>query len=170
MNNGTVHLSYNSRNFVTKRTDGEGYTNRWFYDRMGNLTSYYPAGNWEAHTAGYEYLYNLQERRVDTISPLGSHHRLFRNFDGNITRESHLVSYKEKGEDGEGTRYEYDWYGNPVKQVMPEAYDREKDDGSGYSYSYDPMGRMTRVEDPEGNGNSVYYQYNSLGRMRSRTD
>jgi RHS repeat-associated protein len=135
--------------------------------------------------AGYEYLYNLQERQVDTISPLGSHHRLFRKFDGNITREIHPVSYKEKGEDGEGTRYEYDWYGNPirityadggierrfydpdgnlVKQVMPKAYDREEDDGIGYGYSYDSMGRMTRVEDPEGNLIRSY-GYNGHGQL-----
>ena len=39
---GTVEMAYNSRNFVTSRTDGEGYTSHKFYDRMGNLTAYYP--------------------------------------------------------------------------------------------------------------------------------
>ena len=51
-----------------------------------------------------------------------------------------------------------------MKQVMPEAYDREKDDGSGYGYSYDSMGRMTRVEDPEGNLIRSY-GYNGHGQL-----
>ena len=38
---------------LTKRVDGEGYTSRWFYDRMGNLTSYYPAENWKKQEGGY---------------------------------------------------------------------------------------------------------------------
>ena len=147
-----VHPSYNSRNFVTKRTDGEGYT----------------------------FLYNLQERRVDTISPMKNHNRQFRDLDGNITCEIHPVSYQEREEDGEGTRYKYDWYGNQIrifyadggcerrfydsdgnliKQVMPEAYDPETDDGAGYTYSYDPMGRLSRVEYPDGNMTHSY-RYN----------
>jgi len=44
---GTVQLGYNSRNFVTGRTDAEGYTSQWVYDRMGNLKSYYPAKRWK---------------------------------------------------------------------------------------------------------------------------
>ncbi len=44
---GTVEMAYNSRIFVTSRTDGEGYTTRKFYDRMGNLTAYYPPVQWE---------------------------------------------------------------------------------------------------------------------------
>ncbi len=181
---GNVHLSYNSRNFVTKRTDGEGNVSRWFYSRMGNLVSYYPPGSWEEKKEGYGFLYNLQERRVDTVSPMKNHHRLFRDFDGNITREIHPVSYQERGEDGEGTRYEYDWYGNQIrifyadggcerrfydpdgnliKQVMPEAYDPETDDGAGYTYTYDPMGRLSRIEDPDGNL-AHSYRYNGHGQ------
>ena len=56
---GTVMLSYNSRNFVAKRVDGEGYTSRWFYDRMGNLTSYHPAKNWKNQAGAYEYYYDF---------------------------------------------------------------------------------------------------------------
>jgi len=54
---GTVQLGYNSRNFVTGRTDAEGYTSQWVYDRMGNLKSYYPAKRWKDRESGYEYQY-----------------------------------------------------------------------------------------------------------------
>lgn len=46
-----MELAYNSRNFVTSRIDGEGYTTRRFYDRMGNLTTYYPPVQWERKRA-----------------------------------------------------------------------------------------------------------------------
>ena len=187
---GTVMLSYNSRNFVTKRVDGEGYTSRWFYDRMGNLTSYHPAKNWKNQAGSYEYYYDFLGRVVDTVSPEKEHKRLFRNFDGDITGEVHPVSYQVNGEDGDGTRYEYDWdrncihihYAdggierrfydaerNLVKQVMPESYDRALDDGPGYVYAYDKMGRLVSVTDPEGN-EIRRYEYDKHGQVLQETD
>lgn len=187
---GTVMLSYNSRNFVAKRVDGEGYTSRWFYDRMGNLTSYHPAKNWKNQAGAYEYYYDFLGRVVDTVSPEKEHKRLFRNFDGDITGEVHPVSYQVNGEDGDGTRYEYDWdrncirihYAdggierrfydaerNLVKQVMPESYDRALDDGPGYVYAYDKMGRLVSVTDPEGN-EIRRYEYDKHGQVLQETD
>ena len=187
---GMVLLSYNSRNFVTKRTDGEGYTSRWFYDRMGNLTTYYPARNWQNQEGGYEYHYDFLGRLVDTISPQNEHKRLFRNFDGDITKEIHPVSYQLKKEEGVGTTYEYDWdrncirihyadggterrfydaEGNLRKQVMPESYEAASDDGPGYLYGYDSMGRLTSVKDPEEN-EIRRYEYNGHGQVTRETD
>ena len=187
---GTVMLSYNSRNFVAKRVDGEGYISRWFYDRMGNLTSYHPAKNWKNQAGAYEYYYDFLGRVVDTVSPEKEHKRLFRNFDGDITGEVHPVSYQVNGEDGDGTRYEYDWdrncirihYAdggierrfydaerNLVKQVMPESYDRALDDGPGYVYAYDKMGRLVSVTDPEGN-EIRRYEYDRHGQVLRETD
>ncbi len=152
---GTVEMAYNSRNFVTSRTDGEGYITRKFYDRMGNLTAYYPPVQWEKKEGGYEYRRDFLERVVDIISPLQEHQRVFRNFDGDITNRIHPVSYALQGDEGEGTRYEYspdgkcirirypdggverrfyDADGNMVKQVQPESYDAATDDGAGYCY------------------------------------
>ena len=187
---GTVELAYNSRNFVTKRTDGEGYTEHKFYDRMGNLTAYYPPVQWENKEGGYEYRYDFLERIVDTISPLQEHERVFRNFDGDIINRIHPVSYALKGETGEGTRYEYDpdgncirvrypdggverrFYdvdGNLIKQVQPESYDAALDDGEGYRYAYDAMGRLTVVQDPEGNILHTY-EYNGHGQVLREVD
>ena len=187
---GTVELAYNSRNFVTKRTDGEGYTEHKFYDRMGNLTAYYPPVQWENKEGGYEYRYDFLERIVDTISPLQEHERVFRNFDGDIINRIHPVSYALKGEMGEGTRYEYDpdgncirvrypdggverrfcdVDGNLIKQVQPESYDAALDDGEGYHYAYDAMGRLTMVQDPEGNILHTY-EYNGHGQVLREVD
>ena len=187
---GTVEMAYNSRNFVTSRTDGEGYTSRKFYDRMGNLTAYYPPVQWENREGGYEYRHDFLERVVDTVSPLGEHRRVFRNFDGDITDKIHPVSYAEKGEDGEGTRYEYDangncirirypdggierrFYdadGNMIKQVQPESYDADADDGDGYRYAYDVCGRLTLVQDPDGNTLHTY-GYNGHGQVIREAD
>ena len=117
-----LHLSliHISRNFVTSRIDGEGYTTRRFYDRMGNLTTYYPPVQWEKKESGYEYRHDFLERVVDTISPLQEHHRVFRNFDGDITSRIHPVSYALKGEEGEGTRYEYNSDGNCIRILYPD--------------------------------------------------
>ena len=185
-----MELAYNSRNFVTSRIDGEGYTTRRFYDRMGNLTTYYPPVQWEKKESGYEYRHDFLERVVDTISPLQEHHRVFRNFDGDITSRIHPVSYALKGEEGEGTRYEYDsdgncirilypdggverrFYdadGNMIKQVQPESYDADSDDGNGYRYAYDACGRMTEVQDPEGNILHTY-EYNGHGQILREVD
>ena len=187
---GTVELAYNSRNFVTSRIDGEGYTTRRFYDRMGNLTTYYPPVQWEKKESGYEYRHDFLERVVDTISPLQEHHRVFRNFDGDITSRIHPVSYALKGDEGEGTRYEYDadgncirifypdggverrFYdadGNMIKRVQPESYDAVSDDGNGYRYAYDACGRMTEVQDPEGNILHTY-EYNGHGQILREVD
>lgn len=187
---GTVEMAYNSRNFVTSRTDGEGYTSHKFYDRMGNLTAYYPPVQWEKKEGGYEYRYDFLERVVDIISPMQEHQRVFRNFDGDITNKIHPVSYTLKGEEGEGTRYEYDsdgncirirypdggverrFYdagGNLVKQVQPESYDAVTDDGAGYRYAYDAMGRLTTVKDPEGNLLHTY-EYNGHGQVTREVD
>ena len=185
-----MELAYNSRNFVTSRIDGEGYTTRRFYDRMGNLTTYYPPVQWEKKESGYEYRHDFLERVVDTISPLQEHHRVFRNFDGDITSRIHPVSYALKGEEGEGTRYEYDSDGNcirilypdggvdrrfhdadgnMIKQVQPESYDADSDDGNGYRYAYDACGRMTEVQDPEGNILHTY-EYNGHGQILREVD
>ena len=187
---GTVEMAYNSRNFVTSRTDGEGYTSHKFYDRMGNLTAYYPPVQWEKKEGGYEYRRDFLERVVDTISPMREHQRVFRNFDGEITNKIHPVSYAEKGEDGEGTRYEYDADGNciriyypdggierrfydadgsMIKQVQPESYDAAAEDGAGYCYAYDSCGRLTEVYDPEGNTLHTY-EYNGHGQVTREVD
>ncbi len=186
---GTVELAYNSRNFVTKRTDGEGNTWRRFYDRMGKLTASYTPKQWEDRN-GWEYRYDFLSRVEDTVSPLKEHKRVFRNFDGDIINEIHPVSYAKKGEDGEGIRFEYDIYGNciriryadggterrfydadgnMVKQVQPESYDAETDDGAGYRYAYDACGRMTQVQDPDGNLLHAY-EYNGHGQVTRETD
>ena len=187
---GTVEMAYNSRNFVTSRTDGEGYTSHTFYDRIGNLTAYYPPVLWKKKESGYEYSRDFLERMVDAISPLKEHRRVFRNFDGEITSEIHPVSYAQKGEDGEGIRYEYDIYGNCIrirysdggverrfydadgnmtKQVQLESYDAAADDGAGYRYAYDACGRMTHVWDPEGNVLHAY-EYNGYGQIIREAD
>ena len=187
---GMVELSYNSRNFVTSRTDGEGYTSHTIYDRMGNMQAYYSPIQWETQGKGYEYKYDYLERVIDTITPLRSHERVFRSFDGDITREIHPVSYAEKGENGDGTQYEYDkdgncirihyadggterrFYdadGNMTKQVLPEAYDAGNDDGAGYSYTYDCAGRLTQIQDPDGNVLHTY-AYNGAGQTIRETD
>ena len=157
---------------------------------MGNLTSYHPAKNWKNQAGAYEYYYDFLGRVVDTVSPEKEHKRLFRNFDGDITGEAHPVSYQVNGEDGDGTRYEYDWdrncirihYAdggierrfydaerNLVKQVMPESYDRALDDGPGYVYAYDKMGRLVSVTDPEGN-EIRRYEYDKHGQVLQETD
>ena len=185
-----MEFSYNSRNFVTSRTDGEGYTSHTVYDRMGNMEAYYSPIQWETQGKGYEYKYDYLERVIDTITPLRSHERVFRSFDGDITREIHPVSYAEKGENGDGIRYEYnkdgnciriryadggterrfyDADGNMTKQVLPESYDAGIDDGTGYSYAYDRAGRLTQIQDPDGNVLHTY-TYNGAGQIIQETD
>ena len=88
---------------------------------MGNLTSYCPPVQWEKKEGGYEYRRDFLERVVDTISPLQEHQRVFRNFDGDITNRIHPVSYAEKGDKGEGTRYEYDSDGNCIRIRYPDG-------------------------------------------------
>ncbi len=187
---GTVELGYNSRNFVTKRTDGEGNVTRWTYDRMGHLSAYYPAERLKRGEPGYTYRYDYLERLTDTISPLGIHHRELRNFDGDVVKSIHPVSYREKKEEGAGTVYDYDKDGNCIRiryadggverrfydadghmlrRVMPQAYDRESDNGAGYTYGYDAAGRVTSVRDPEGNVLHTY-EYNGHGQVLRETD
>ena len=47
--------------------------------------------------------------------------RVFRNFDGDITSRIHPVSYALKGEEGEGTRYEYNADGNCIRILYPDG-------------------------------------------------
>ena len=100
------------------------------------------------------------------------------------------VSYAEKGEDGEGTCYEYDCDGNCIRihyadggtecrfydadgnmtrQVLPESYDAGTDDGEGYGYAYDRAGRLVEIRDPDGNVLHTYV-YNGAGQTIKETD
>ena len=187
---GTVAFSYNSRNFATSRTDGEGYTSHTIYDRMGNIEAYYSPIQWEEQGHGVKYRYDYLTHVRDIISPLNEHHRVYRNFDGDITREIHPVSYAEKGENGEGTRYEYDtdgncirlhyadggierrFYdaaGNMIKQVLPESYNVAMDNGEGYQYVYDKSSRLIQIQNPDGNLLHTY-AYNGKGQIIRETD
>ena len=103
---------------------------------MGNLTTYYPPVQWEKKESGYEYRHDFLERVVDTISPLQEHHRVFRNFDGDITSRIHPVSYALKGEEGEGTRYEYNGHGQILREVDGE--------GKEVLYTYNDLGWKIR--------------------------
>lgn len=182
---GTIQLGYNSRNFITGRTDAEGHTSQWVYDRMGNLKAYYSSSQWEKRGSGHEFQYDFLGRQIDSVTPLKEHRRVFRNFDGKVTKEIHPVSYQMDQENGEGTRYEYDFNsycirirypdggterrfydadGNLVKQVLPESYNSDSDDGIGYTYWYDGSGRLILVSDPEGN-ELHRYEYNGRGQM-----
>ncbi|MCX4274123.1 MAG: hypothetical protein OSJ71_18025, partial [Acetatifactor sp.] len=187
---GTVAFSYNSRNFATSRTDGEGYTSHTIYDRMGNIEAYYSPIQWEEQGNGVKYRYDYLTHVIDIISPLKEHHRVDRNFDGDITREIYPVSYAEKGENGEGTLYEYDtddncirihyadggierkFYdaaGNMIKQVLPESYNAAMDDGEGYQYVYDKASRLIQIQNPAGNLLHTY-AYNGKGQIIRETD
>ena len=65
--------------------------------------------------------------------------------------------YAVKGENGEGTLYEYDtdggierrFYdaaGNMIKQVLPESYNADMDDGEGHQYVYDKASRLIQIQ------------------------
>lgn len=110
----------------------------------------------------YEYRYDFQECLVETISPLKEHQRVFRNFDGGIVRSVHSVSYETAGEDGAGTRYDYDKDGNCIRIHYP-------DGGKGFDYGYDSAGRLTSVQDPEGSL-LKQYEYNGHGQVIRETD
>lgn len=81
----------NPETLLPRDRTGKAITSRWFYERMGNLTSYHPAKNWKNQAGAYEYYYDFLGRVVDTVSPEKEHKRLFRNFDGDITGEVHPV-------------------------------------------------------------------------------
>ena len=63
----------------------------------------------------------------------------------------------------------YDADGNMIKQVQQESYDADSDDGNGYRYAYDACGRMTEVQDPEGNILHTY-EYNGHGQILREVD
>ena len=56
-----------------------------------------------------------------------------------------------------------------TKQVLPEAYDAGIDDGAGYCYAYDSVGRLTQIQDPDGNILHTY-TYNGDGQTIRETD
>ncbi len=175
---------------MVRRTDGEGHTAAWNYDRMGKVAAYYPPKQWESQRPGYEYRYDFLERLVDVVTPLEEHSRRLLNLDGKVVKQIHPVSYEEKGEDGDGTGYEYDHYGNCIRihyadggterrfydpdgnlirQVLPEAYDPGRDDGDGFTYTYDAAGRLIHIQDPEGN-QLQEYEYNGHGQVIREVD
>ena len=127
---------------------------------------------------------------MDVVTPLEEHSRRLLNLDGKVVKQIHPVSYEEKGEDGEGTGYEYDHYGNCIRihyadggterrfydpdgnlirQVLPEAYDPGRDDGDGFTYTYDAAGRLIHIQDPEGN-QLQEYEYNGHGQVIREVD
>ena len=135
------------------------------------------------------YGYDTVGRRLSISNTYGTVELAYnsRNF---VTSRIHPVSYALKGEEGEGTRYEYnsdgncirilypdggverrfyDADGNMIKQVQPESYDADSDDGNGYRYAYDACGRMTEVQDPGGNILHTY-EYNGHGQILREVD
>lgn len=75
---------------------------------MGNLTTYYPLVQWKKEEGGYKYRHDFPEAGGGHHSPQQEHHRVYRNFDGDVINKVHPISHALKGDEGEGTRYEYD--------------------------------------------------------------
>lgn len=197
---GTVEMSYNSRNFITMRIDGEGNESRWFYDRMGNLTDYYPAKQWKEQGGG-----NILSVSVYGAGP-----------EEETQKENLKITYQYDLKDrimhrtnpgGAVTRYLYDQNDRLLKEISPYGYNRESDSGAGTSCRYDSRGNLIRVtkgldqvveershnlqdmpflrRDGLGNEtayqytldgqisrtvNAIRYPYNSFGEVRERID
>ena len=101
---------------------------------------------------------------------------------GNVIREVQPDGYERHYEydhygncirihyaDGGTERRFYDSDGNLVRQVLLEAYDPGKDDGPEFVYTYDRSGRLTCIQDPEGN-QLEKYEYNGHGQVIREED
>ena len=164
---GTVEMAYNSRNFVTSRTDGEGYTTRKFYDRMGNLTSYCPPVQWEKKEGGYEYRRDFLERVV----VIGFGLYLFYQVPARVIKTPFHAAVRVTDADAVPVRYRvityaYDSQGNKTE----EAYGQQEVEKGGepeswhrIHFSYDPNNHLTLVRDDF--GAQMRYDYDCLGNV-----
>lgn len=165
-----VRYEYNSRGFVTKRTNEDGTSVSYEYDQSGNVTKY-------TDEKGYSYTYtydknNLPLTETDpmdgtttyTYTPAGEVSSVTDAMGGQIQ-----YTYDENGNltgiqnpDGGVTKYEYDANGNKTFKEYPNyetAY-----------YFYDECDRVIEMDEYNLNGKKLYkttYSWDAEGNLLS---
>ncbi len=131
------------------------------------------------------YRYDSLDRRIETITPLEEHYRIYRDGEGYIQKEIHPNAYQRGTQEEVGVSYEhdkghhqiriysleggierrfYDEEGNLVAERYETKEIREEEPNTEYEeiwYFYDENGHVERIED--GYGVCEKYAYDCLG-------
>ncbi|OFS25005.1 DUF6531 domain-containing protein, partial [Clostridium sp. HMSC19A10] len=190
---GKIEFGYNHLNFAAEIIDANGNVTKKFYDRMGNLMSFYPPNaviNYEHIGEGYHYEYDHMDRLIYIKNPLGNIEKKIRDSEGNIIKEVNPNYYDLRTKDGVGIEYVYDkdnrkiktiypdggierfFYdpsGNVIRHISPEYYSLESDDGLGYSYTYDEANHLKSIINEEGITEKTF-EYDLHGNIIKETD
>ncbi len=142
----TYAFEYDSRGYMTKRTQPGNVVISRYYDSKKNLTkNTMPEGNWL-------YSYDSNNRLTKEVNPLGGTTSYYLDSNGLATKvKDPLLSE---------TQYLYNGMGQVTKQISPL--------GAITLTYYDSWGNRTKVTDP--NNNSTSYSYDGADRLTNMTD
>ncbi|HEY0274433.1 MAG TPA: RHS repeat-associated core domain-containing protein, partial [Chitinophaga sp.] len=134
----TLGFDYDDEDRLVMFTDGEGHSTIRTYDEWGRLTSVIHPDNGMLHY-GYDELHRLTE---------------IRDNDHRITRLAYDAACNCSDitlPDGSHTHWDYDDAGRCLRRVNPL--------GGVQSFVYDPLGRVTRIQ--QADGNIIWLEYNA---------
>ena len=146
---------------VTNTVDGQKLTSATYYDWAGRVI---------AEVAPEDYDNNKSLNQMNRIVYIYSDNRLVeKRYKGTLTEfDPWTLSYYTKNIDQLISRYEYDEYGNVIKEYNAIGYMEQY-----YTeYQYNLIGKVTKMIDPETQnlGDGYYtakYDYDTMGRMIS---
>ncbi len=139
-------FQYDSRGYLTKRTNPGSIVKSWHYDTKKNLTKMIaPQGTW----LGY---YDSNNRPTKEVNPLGGATIYYLDSNGLPTKIKDPLLNE--------TQYFYNGMGQVTKKISPL--------GAITLTYYDSWGNRTKVTDP--NNNSTSYSYDGADRLTNVTD
>ena len=142
-----IQYEYDNVGNMTRQTDGEGHVTQYEYDQLSNVTS---KTNALGEIETYEY--DIHARLSKITQPNAS------TIQYDYNKLDALISIDYSDESDGQVLYAYDTDGRRVSMT---------DLTGETSYEYDNMGRITGVQD--GNGNVILYNYDSFGNLNKLT-
>jgi len=154
----TSSATYDGDGRMLSAVDARGYTTRYSYDRLGDLTTLDEPNSTDTDRAVTHYSYTHTGKLLSVTDPSGAvHQQTYDDLDRPITA-TQVERYPTQ--QNLVTQYSYDDNGNVLTATSPS--------GAVTSSSYDGLGQLTSVTDPS--GVVTQYGYDGLGNQTRITD
>ena len=143
-------FTYDSKGRILTKTDANGNKETYIYHHNVSGASSYTTAIGETFRYDYDDIGRLSEvKSMDGRRIYGYN---------NFGQRTHIID-----EEGNTSRYEYDFMANLIREIRPQQYDRRSDGGIGTTYEYDVWENLSHIIKPDG---GIYsYQNDFHGKI-----